>query len=192
VTHRPQLDVMPELRAVVHAARIDVAYQPAKPDPATQHHWNATIQRAVTVIFEAALPDEATVAAAAADLLFMRGTHPDGTPPPPLGPTGWRTGWRYQQPDDAAPELQLIVQLSCMDDWGYAIAFTPLARWGVALERAERARRLRVELTWTPPHAPPVKVTIAFTPEDMPTEGLREFARDWRRQAHREDRLAIP
>jgi len=191
MTHPPQLDVMPELRATVHDARVEIAYQP------TDHHttqpvWGVPIERVVTVVFDAKLPDETTVAAAAADLLHMRGSHPDGTPPPPLRPTEWRIGWRYQQPADTAPQLQLIIQLSSLEDWGYAIDFDPVARWGSALERAERARRLRVELTWTRPHLPRVNVTIALTPDDMPTQGLREFARDWRRQAHHDDQLFLP
>ncbi len=89
MTNRPQLDLTPELRAIVHAARVEVAYQPAtaaQPDPATERHWNAPIDRAVTVVFHAALPDDATVAAAAADLLYMRGCDADGTPPPPASP----------------------------------------------------------------------------------------------------------
>ena len=89
MTNRPQLDVMPELRAIVHAARVEVAFQPATaagPDRAGECHRDAAIDRAVTVVFQATLPDDATVAAAAADLLYMRGCDADGTPPPPASP----------------------------------------------------------------------------------------------------------
>ena len=70
MTEPPQLDVMPELRATIHAARVEVAYQPAaRAHQATPRHADAAIDRAVTVVFEATLPHDATVAAAAADLL---------------------------------------------------------------------------------------------------------------------------
>ena len=75
---------------------------------------------------EAALPADATVAATAADLLFMRVCDADGTHPPPLGPTASRHGWLYDQPTDAATELEPVVQPSCADDWRYPIAFSPL------------------------------------------------------------------
>lgn len=180
MTQTPQLDVTPELRATVHAARIDVTYQPTQPDPAAQHPWGATIQRAVTVIFEAKLSDEATVAAA--DLLFMRAPHPDATPPPPLPPTTWHSGWRYRQPDDAAPELQLIVQLDSVEDWGYVIAFTPPRTLGA---RA-RTRRTR------PPAARRANLDTAARPANQDHDRLHARRHADRRTARIRTRLAPP
>jgi hypothetical protein len=51
MAERPLLDVIPELQAIVHAARVEVAYQPAgeaRRTRARQQHWDAPIDRAVT------------------------------------------------------------------------------------------------------------------------------------------------
>lgn len=185
------------LRAVarVRAARVHVDYQPARarqrPDP-RGHGRRTPLQRVVTVIVDAELPAAATAPAAAADLLFMRAPGPDGEPVTDLPPAAWRAGWHYERPADAAPRLELHLRLNG-PDFGYVVEFAPLECWGLALERAERAGHLRVQITWDPPHRePPVTVTFALEPDTLPTDGLRDFARDWRRQAILDDRLSIP
>jgi hypothetical protein len=191
----PLLDAY-DLRAVAHvrAARIRVEYPPAE-DPLARRRlrgWRAPVARLVTVSFDAALPAAATVPAAAADLLYMRGCRADGTALPDLPPAAWRAAWWYQQPADAAPRLELHVQRDG-PDFGYVIDFAPLERWGLALERAERERRLRVDLHWEPTDGlPAITIALTFEPGDLPADGLREFARDWRRQAIHADRLSIP
>ena len=137
----------------------------------------------VTVAFDAQLPDDAIGPAAAADLLHTRGPGPDGAAPAERRAVAWQARWWYRRPSDTTPRLALHVRIDG-PELGYAIDFVPLTRWDQALERAERARRLRIELTCAPPDEElPIVVTLTFEPDGMalPMDGLAEFARDWRR-----------